>query len=104
MRLKYSPEQIINTVCQTLELDVEKFRSKLRNTKYSDGRFIAAYLIKAVYARKTKYKDLTPLFNRKVMVIYDEKVKCHNLLSVNNEFREKYMAVYNKLSQIQNAA
>ncbi len=65
--MKKSPDAIIQTVCQVLELDLDKFvsdgehcqgRRGKRVLNYCDGRFIAAYLIRKHFGKEFTYAEI----------------------------------------------
>ena len=92
-----SPEYIVCIVCKTLELDVDKLKDKGRETKYVDGRFIIAYLLRTVC--DIKYTKVAPsILNRTAVAVKKQKRNCLNLLKNNKEFRAKYEAVFNQLN------
>lgn len=97
MHLNCTPEYILDAVCRTLELDVEKIRSKVRETEYCDGRFITAYLLKMI-CDDIRYSTVgATLLNRKKTVVRDQKRKCGILLKTNKNFRAKYELVIDQL-------
>jgi hypothetical protein len=104
MEQRFTPEQIVNTVCKTLELDFDTFRSKVRTTSYVDGRFIAAYLIRQVskqiqlagkIPKETRYTnpELQKLLNSASHLIYEQQRKCKILLDRDKPFRDKFERV-----------
>lgn len=96
MTQRHCPDSIINTVCIALELDTDKLKSKVRNTKYADGRFIISYLIRR-FCYGVKYRQIAEILNRKQAVIFDQKKKCERLLKFDKQFKAKFDTVVKQL-------
>lgn len=91
-----TPDEIVNVTCMTLQLDVDKLKSKLRTGKYVDGRFIISYLLKRFC--DIKYASVgSDILQRRACVVRQSKMKAAIFLKTNKQFKAKYEAVVKQL-------
>lgn len=103
-----NPEEIINLVCKTLELDKDILLSKKKGgknpRKYIDARMIICYLIRFHNKKDYSYRHIAEMFNRTlsggkgdhVCAMYWEWV-CKDLLITDLKFKEKFDKVELKI-------